>query len=82
MYKVLLFKFWRHLCKGSMDDLKLFGKTDKEVDSLVNTVKVFSSSIGMEFGIAKCGLLIGHFRVHVCLLFKTSLSGNFFFYEN
>ena len=38
-----------------MDDLKLFGKNEKEVDSLVSTVKMISKDIGMEFGINKCG---------------------------
>ena len=38
-----------------MDDLKLFGKNEKEVDSLVSTVKMISEDIGMEFGINKCG---------------------------
>ena len=38
-----------------MDDLKLFGKNEREVDSLVSTVKKVSEDIGMEFGINKCG---------------------------
>ena len=38
-----------------MDDLKLFGKNAREVDSLVSTVKMISEDIGMEFGINKCG---------------------------
>ena len=38
-----------------MDDLKLFGKNEREVDSLVSTVKMISEDIGMEFGINKCG---------------------------
>ena len=39
-----------------MDDLKVFGKNKREIDSLVKAVKVFSCDIGMEFGIKKCGL--------------------------
>ena len=39
-----------------MDDLKAFGKNEKEIDSLVKTVEVFSCDIGMEFGIKKCGV--------------------------
>ena len=38
-----------------MDDLKLFGKNEREVDSLVSTVKMISEDIGMELGINKCG---------------------------
>ena len=41
-----------------MDDLKLFGKSDDQIDSLVQTVFKFSEDIGMEFGLKKCGLVI------------------------
>ena len=41
-----------------MDDLKLFGKNEKQVDILVKTVRIFSHDIGMEFGISKCAVLI------------------------
>ena len=41
-----------------MDDLKLYGKNEKQVDTLVNTVRNFSKDIGMEFGISKCAVLI------------------------
>ena len=41
-----------------MDDLKLFGKDERQVDSLVKTVHTFSADIGMEFGIKKCGVLV------------------------
>ena len=37
-----------------MDDLKLYGKNDKELDRLLRTVKKFSDDIGMEFGLDKC----------------------------
>ena len=37
-----------------LDDLKLYGKSRTELESLVHTVKIFSSSIGMEFGLNKC----------------------------
>ena len=37
-----------------MDDLKLYGKNDKELDGLLRTVKKFSDDIGMEFGLDKC----------------------------
>ena len=36
-----------------MDDLKLYGKTDKDLDSLIQTVRIFSCNICMEFGIKK-----------------------------
>ena len=41
-----------------MDDLKLFGKSEDQIDSLVQTVQVFSEYIGMEFGLKKCGVLL------------------------
>ena len=41
-----------------MDDLKLFGKDGHEIESLVNTVCVFSAFIGMEFGLKKCSMLV------------------------
>ena len=39
-----------------IDDLKIFGKNEKEIDSLLEIVKVFSCDIAMEFGIKKCGV--------------------------
>ena len=41
-----------------MDDLKLYGKSEKQVDTLLNTVRVFSQDIGMQFGINKCAVLV------------------------
>ena len=37
-----------------MDDLKLYGKSEKEIDALVNTVRIFSGDINMNFGLNKC----------------------------
>ena len=41
-----------------MDDLKLYGKSEKQIDTLINTVRVFSYDIRMQFGISKCAILI------------------------
>ena len=41
-----------------MDDLKLYSRSEKGLDSLVQTVRVFSEDIGMEFGIEKCAMLV------------------------
>ena len=41
-----------------MDDLKLYGKTDKGLDSQIQTVRIFSCNICMEFGIEKCNILV------------------------
>ena len=40
-----------------MDDLKLFARNENEIDSLVQTVNLCCSDIGMEFGISKCAVL-------------------------
>ena len=41
-----------------MDDLKLYNRSEKELDSLEQTVRVFTEDIGMEFGIEKCTMLV------------------------
>ena len=41
-----------------MDDLKLYSRNEKGLDSLVQTVRVFSEDIGMEFGIERCAILV------------------------
>ena len=40
-----------------MDDLKLYGKSAPELESLLNTVRIFSNDISMEFGLDKCATL-------------------------
>ena len=41
-----------------MDDLKLYSRSEKGLDSLLQTVHVFSEDIGMEFSIEKCATLV------------------------
>ena len=41
-----------------MDDLKLFSRSEKGLDSLVKTVHVLSEDVGMGFGIEKCAMLV------------------------
>ena len=41
-----------------MDDLKLYSQNEKGLDSLVQTVRVFSEDRGMKFGIEKCAMLL------------------------
>ena len=41
-----------------MDDLKLFAKSKNQIDSLMQTVHIFSENTGMQFGIKNCGVLI------------------------
>ena len=37
-----------------MDDIKLFAKNEKELETLIHAVRIYSQDIGMEFGIGKC----------------------------
>ena len=42
-----------------MDDIKLFAKkNEKEQETLINTVGIYSQDIRMEFGIEKCAMLV------------------------
>ena len=41
-----------------MDDLKLYSRSEKGLDSLLQTVCVFSEDIGMEFGIERCAMFV------------------------
>ena len=40
-----------------MDDLKLYGKSSNELEPLLNTIRIFSTDISMEFGLEKCATL-------------------------
>ena len=41
-----------------MDDIKLFAKNEKELETLTHTVRIYSQDIGMEFGREKCAMLV------------------------
>ena len=41
-----------------MDDLKLYSRREKKLNSLVQTFRVFGEDIGMEFDIEKCAMLV------------------------
>ena len=41
-----------------MDDIKLFAKNEKELETLIHAVRIYSQDIGMEFGIEKCTMLV------------------------
>ena len=40
-----------------MDDLKLYAGNKSQLESLINTVSIFSKDIRMEFGLSKCAIL-------------------------
>ena len=42
----------------NMDDIKLFAKNKKELETLIHTVRIYRQDIGMEFGIKKCAMLV------------------------
>ena len=39
-------------------DIKLFAKNEKELETLIHAVKIYSQDIGMRFGIEKCAMLV------------------------
>ena len=41
-----------------MDDLKLYAKSETGLESLVQTVHIFSNDIGIEFGVEKCAVMM------------------------
>ena len=41
-----------------MDNIKIFIKNKKELETLTQTVRIYSQDIGMEFGIEKCLILV------------------------
>ena len=41
-----------------MDDIKLYAKSERDIDSLIHLTRIFSEDIGMTFGLDKCGRLI------------------------
>ena len=41
-----------------MDVINLFVKIEKELKTLIHTVRIYSQDIGMEFGIEKCAILV------------------------
>ena len=41
-----------------MEDIKLFPKNEKELETLIHAVRIYSQDIGMEFGIEKRAMLV------------------------
>ena len=41
-----------------MDDIKLFVKNEKELETLINAVRIFSQDIGIEFCFERCAMLV------------------------
>ena len=41
-----------------MDDIKLFAKNEKELETLIQSVRMYTQDIGMEYSIEKYPMLI------------------------
>ena len=41
-----------------MDDIKLFAKNQKELETLIHAVRIYSQDIGIEFCKEKCAMLV------------------------
>ena len=41
-----------------MNDIKLFAKNEKELETLIQTFRLYSQDIGIEFGIDECAMLV------------------------
>ena len=41
-----------------INDIKLFVKSEKALETLIQTIRIYSQNIGMEFGIEKCAMII------------------------
>ncbi len=41
-----------------MDDIKVFVKIKKELETLIQAIRIYSQNIGIGFGIKKCSMLM------------------------
>ena len=41
-----------------IDDIKIFAKNEKELETLIHTVRIYRRDIGIESGIEKCAMLV------------------------
>ena len=41
-----------------MDDVKLFAKNEKELETLIQMIRIYNQDIGIEFGNEKCAMVI------------------------
>ena len=41
-----------------MDDIKLLSNNEKELEKLIQTVRIYSQDIGLEFGIERCTMQV------------------------
>ena len=41
-----------------MDDIKLYAKNERDIDSLIHLTRIYSNDIRMTFGLDKCGRMV------------------------
>ena len=41
-----------------INDIKLFAKNEKELETLIHAVRIYTQNVGFEFGIEKCAMLV------------------------
>ena len=41
-----------------MDEIKLFAKNEKELETQIHAVRIYSQDTGMDFGIENCAMLV------------------------
>ena len=41
-----------------MDDIKLFAKNEKDLETQIHIARIYSQDLGIEYGIEKCALLV------------------------
>lgn len=41
-----------------MDDVKLHGIDERKIDSVVQTIRIFTNDVGMDFPINKCAVFV------------------------
>ena len=41
-----------------MDDIKMFAQNEKELETLIHALGIYSQNIGIEFGFEKCAMLV------------------------
>ncbi len=47
-----------HILRKCTAGYKLFAKNEKELDTLIHAVRIYSQDIEIEFGIEKCAMLV------------------------
>ena len=55
MFSKITKKINRHMY---IDDIKIFAKSEKELETRMQNIRIYSEDIGMQFGIVKCLMLI------------------------